>query len=134
MINFQGDYYHDDRMFVLYLCKGTEEIEGDHIATTIYHENPPENATWCLVTYKNTERYMVARVDTFETKQEAEDYMKHVEPQVPLISLGGQAPKPPLDHDTFLEWKQANDFREYDYKVMYMPGGSNPTEIMLRPR
>ncbi len=89
---FNGEIYCDDRMFVLYLCKGTVDIDDDLITTTIYHEEAPKDYKWCLVTYRNVDRYSIVRVDHFNSKDEAKAYMKKVEPTVPLISLGGGAP------------------------------------------
>ncbi|MFC1866522.1 hypothetical protein ACFL0H_00050 [Thermodesulfobacteriota bacterium] len=138
MIQFNGEFYHDDRLFVLYLCKGTDETRSDHVATTIYHENPPPDALWCIVTYRNVERYVAVRVDIFESKKAAVEYMRNVEPTVPLISLGGTSPKPPLNYDDFVLWKKENGFKEYDYKTMYKTmfaiGGVNPTEVIYRTR
>jgi len=131
---FNGEFYRDDRMYVLYLCKCTEEIRTDHIVTIIYHENPPSHAKWCLVTYKNIERYMAVRVDTFNSKQDAEEYLQRVEPTVPLISLGGKSCNQPLSYKEFKEWKRDQGFQEYVYKKMYLPGGENPTEMILRKR
>ena len=31
----------------------------------------------------------------------------------------------------FVQWKEQQDFQEYDYRKMYMPGGSNPSETMI---
>ncbi len=129
---FYGEIYHDDRMFVLYVCKCTEEIRDDLIATTIYHEESPENHKWCVVTYKNVTRYNPTRVDCFDSEGEAIAFRKRVEPQVPLISLDGKSPHALLPYDQFVSWKERNGFKEYDYKKMYLPGGSNPKETMYR--
>ncbi len=46
-IKFQGEEYFDDRLFVLYLCKGKVEIQSDGvIITTIYHEQEPADFIW----------------------------------------------------------------------------------------
>ena len=121
-IKFNCEYYRDDRMYVLYLCKCTEEIENANVATIIYHENPPPDSKWCLVTYKNVERYMAVRIDTFESKQEADEYLERIEPTVPLISLGGRSRNPPLSYEEFTKWKSEQGFEEYDYKKMYTRG------------
>ena len=133
-IAFNGEYYRDDRMYVLYICRCSEDVQMDHVATTIYHEDPPPNSKWCLVTYRNVERYVAVRVDAFESKQEAEEYMKRVEPTVPLVSLGGRPRNPPLPYEEFARWKSEQGFQEYDYKKMYLPGGENPREVILRER
>jgi len=77
---------------------------------------------------------MAVRADIFETKQEAEEYMKRIEPTVPLVSLGGQPRNPPLEYKDFAKWKSDQGFEDYDYKTMYMPGGANPREMLLRKR
>ncbi len=117
-------------MYVLYICKGTETIVGDRVSTTIYHEESPVNAKWCLVTYRNNNRYMAVRSDFFDSRQDAEAYMKEVEPMVPLISLGGQPRNPPLPYEEFLRWKKKEGFQEYDYKKMFLPDSKNPFEMM----
>jgi hypothetical protein len=134
MIEFNGEYYHDDRMFVLYLCKGKREVHHDHIYTTIYHENPPLDALWYLVTYRNVKRYMAVRVDSFKSKEEAVKYMRKVEPIVPRISLYGRPPIRPLEYNEFAKWKHDNDLKEYDYKSIYSEGGKNHHEVMIGPR
>lgn len=131
-IEFNGQMYNDDRMFVLYLCKGT--VNADGTATTIYHEEPPDNSKWCLVTYRNVPRYPAVRVDHFDTLEEAQAYIKKVEPTVPLISLGGKGPRVQLPYNEFVKWKTDNGFREYDFKAMYQPGGANLQEILYTNR
>jgi hypothetical protein len=59
--------------------------------------------------------------------------MQSVEPLMPLISLGGKSPQQPLSYKEYLSWKEANGFKEYDYKSMYKPGGTNPCEHILQP-
>lgn len=134
-ISFEGEVYNDDRMFVLYVCKCTVAVEHDIIATTIYHEKPPESYKWCVVTYRNVRRYRAVNADHFESENDARTYMAKVEPTVPLISLGGRSPDIPLSYDKFIDWKEKNGFKEYDYKKMYtMPGGNNPQETILSRR
>ena len=130
-----GEIFHDDRMFVLYLCKCTvapfEGLEN----VTIYHEETPENFKWCLATYRNVDRYPIYRTDEFDSEAEAIEYAKHIEPQTPLVSLGGNSPNPPMSYTDFLDWKKENEFEEYDYRKVFTPGGSNPQEsVMRRPR
>ena len=129
---FNGELYNDDRMFVLYVCKCL--IVGEDattITTTICHDSAPAEHKWCLVTYRNTARYPVHRVDHFDTEQLARSYQKRIEPTVPLISLGGKAPVSPLDYDQFVEWKARNKFSEYDFRSMYTPGGHNHRETVI---
>ena len=40
MVEFQGQLYFDDRLYILYLCKGAGEVNPDGLVSiTIYHEN-----------------------------------------------------------------------------------------------
>jgi hypothetical protein len=57
---FNGETYHDDRMFVLYVCKCIENINNDVIATTIYHEEATDNHKWCVVTSQDTDIIVAA--------------------------------------------------------------------------
>ncbi len=127
---FNGEIYHDDRLYVLHVSKCTVDINNDVRATTIHHEVAPENHKWCVVTYSNVSRYPPNRVDCFDSEDEAIAYMRKVEPQVPLISLGGRSPRIPFPYDQFVSWKKENKFTEYDYKKLYLPGGTNPKETI----
>src|SRR3979411_2982362 len=95
-IPFDSQLYNDDRIFVLPIsrCKATVDSDGI-VTTTIYHDSPPADAKWGLVTYRNTERYPAVRGDDFRSLEEARAYLERVEPTVPLISLGGVSPEVP---------------------------------------
>ena len=128
---YQEQDYFDDRLFVLYLCAGTVEIEDGKdgaVWTSVYHENPPETHIWCVVTYKNCLRYPLYRVDSFHQKEDAVAYIRQIEPETPLISLGGQPPKNPLPFEQYLEWKKRNNLPDYDWKSLYSVGGANASE------
>jgi len=130
-IEFQGQNYFDDRLFVLYLCAGTVEIEDDKDGvawTKIYHENPPKEHVWCVATYKNYQRYPLYRVDCFHNKENAIAYIKQIEPETPLISLDGQSPQNPLSHEKYLEWKKSNNLQDYEWKSLYSADGANASE------
>ena len=133
-LEFDGLTYHDDRMYVLYVSPCTVKADEETISTTIYHENIPGTHKWCVVTYRNVERYTGVRVDHFETESEAIAYKQSVEPTVPLISLGGCSPETPLPFDQFLKWKESNGFKEYNYKEMYAAGGNNHQETFHQAR
>jgi len=134
-INFQEQEYFDDRMFVLYLCKGRVEIEPDGVAvTTIYHEQEPTDSVWCVATYRNCFRYPLYRVDSFYKKEDAVEYIKTIEPETPLISLGGKTPAQPAPYDEYLKWKNENKFKDYNWKKLYTPGGSNASERIYQTK
>jgi len=130
-IEFQGQKYFDDRLFVLYLCKGKVEIEPESdgvVWTRIYHEKAPDDYVWCVVTYRNYNRYPLYQVDSFYKKEDAEQYIKSIEPETPLISLGGNPPEIPLSYEEYSEWKIENNFKDYDWKSLYSPDGTNASE------
>ncbi len=130
-IKFQGQNYFDDRLFVLYLCKGTVEIEPNEdgvVWTKIYHEKELDNYIWCVATYRNCNRYPLYRVDSFYKKEDAEEYIRKIEPETPLISLGGNPPATPLSYKDYSEWKVKNGLKEYDWKSLYSQDGTNASE------
>ena len=131
---FNGEQYNDDRMYVLTLAKCTMKEDAESIETIIYHEDIPDNYIWCVVTYRNVKRYSATRVDPFNSKNEAESYLEHVEPQTPLISLGGRTPSNLLPYGKYVEWKNNNNFKEYDYKKMFKSGGSKPREFLVQQK
>ena len=63
VIEYKGEDYRDDRMFVINLSHGKE---GD----------VPK---WILTTYRNTVRLITSKTNCFDTKEEAIDYLKSVE-------------------------------------------------------
>ena len=130
MIEFDGNLYNDDRMFVLYIAPCIFSEDSENITYQVYHEKPPPEHTWCIVTYRNTERYPASKVDTFNSKEEAEKYKANVEPSCPLVSLRGE-PKKFRSYEEYISWKEWQDFEEYDYKKVFTPGGSNPSETMI---
>ncbi|MDO8466794.1 MAG: hypothetical protein Q7S83_01500 [bacterium] len=130
-IKFEGQDYFDDRIFVLYLCKGTVEIEPGpegSVWTRIYHEKAPNDYIWCVVTYRNCNRYPLYRVDSFYKKEDAEQYIKKIEPETPLISFGGKPSKSPLSYEEYSEWKVKNGFKDYDWQSLYFSDGTNASE------
>ena len=124
MINFKGETYRDDRLFVLNLTHGKEE----------------EKSKWILVTYRNTIELPVYKTNCFNTKEDAIEYLKNVEQLTPLISNNEQPLEIPeseiSDWDYFNNWlKQNNLFsaisekqhckfwrnnKGWDYKKNYM--------------
>lgn len=133
MIEFQGQFYFDDRLYVLYLCKVTAEIKSDgFISTAIYHEEALDNYRWCIVTYRNCSRYPVFSTKLFDSKDEANAYIRKIEPETPLISLNGKSPSNSASYEEYLCWKKNNNFKEYDYRTMYTLDGNNPKEIIFQ--
>ena len=136
MIEFNGHSYFDDRLYVTYLCKGTVEISPDDgvATTTIYHEQTPVNHVWCVVTYRDYNRYPLFRVDSFYKKDAAVSYIKIIEPETPLISLNGNSPLRPKTYEEYSIWKQSSNLKDYDYRSMFTLGGKNPTERIMQTK
>jgi len=137
MIKYQEREYFDDRLFILYLCKGKVEIQPDGlVSTTIYHEKELTDFVWCLVTFRNCARYPATRVDSFYKKEDAITYQKSIEPETPLISLQGKSPINPLSYEEYRSWKNKNDFKEYDFHEVFTarPKGSNARETFMEEK
>jgi hypothetical protein len=135
VINFKGLRYYDDRLFVLSLCRGKIKVNTDGtVESIIFHVPDGVDFIWCLATYRNSEKYPLANLHHFESKDEAQRYLELVEPTVPLISLNGQAPNPPLSYADYIVWKRQNNMSEYDYRKVYLPGGENPCELIVQSK
>ena len=75
---WKGHWYHDDRLFVLDIVlakKGSGRV-------------------WAVITRRNCTGYPPVRVDEFDSREDAQAYVKEVEPITPLISHGGSARSP----------------------------------------
>ena len=89
---FNGETYLDDRMYVLNLGVGTVSQAGK------------KETRYVLFTYRNTAALPPVRTDNFETKEEAIDYVKEVEFQVPLVSNHGTPLQIPEGVDPWEYW------------------------------
>ena len=127
-----GVTYNDDRMFILYICKCTIEENADSIRTIIHYQETPLNCIWSVATFRNNPRYTLCKIDHFNNKEEAEAFVAHVEPQTPLVSLGGQSPTSPLSFSEYSDWKSEMNLKEYDYKSMFLEDSVNPTDTLTR--
>ena len=85
---YQDETYRDDRMFVLNLSLGKSNNKEKYI----------------LMTYRNTPQLPPVRVDDFNTKEDAIEYIKKIEPKVPLTSLDRQPLNIPKNTDTWEYW------------------------------
>jgi hypothetical protein len=131
---FNGETFHDDRMYLLYTCKcATSETEED-IATTIYHVAAPQGHTWCVVTYRNSARFQAVKVDHFKSENRAIEYAQHFSPRSPLVSLNGKAPHRPMSYQLYSKRLRENNLSEYSYKNLYPKGVRNPSEKIYLPK
>ena len=127
-----GERYNDDRMFVLHIARCSVVERDGMIETTIHHDDPPHDARWCLVSYRNTARLPAYRVDHFDSREAAQRYLEEVAPSVPLVSLGGRSPYPPMTFPQYEAWERANGLRPCDPLSMFTSGGSNARELITQ--
>ena len=85
---YQDETYRDDRMLVLNLSIGKSNDKKKYI----------------LITYRNTPQLPAVRVDDFDTKKDAIEYIKRIEPRVPLTSLDRQPLDIPKNANTWEYW------------------------------
>lgn len=85
MYLYQGKIYNDDRLFILDLVRARK---GDHYI-------------WSVITRRNHEGHPAFRVDEFESRKAAVEFIKRTEPTTPRISLVGKSPEIPLSYDEY---------------------------------
>ena len=112
--SYHGYDYRDDRMFVMNIATATKD----------------DKRCWNLATYRNTISLPATRNDFFDTKEELIDYIKKVEPCVPLISNNGQSLEIP-NHinneniyevwDYFNKWLSERDLFSSVKQISHVP-------------
>ena len=116
-IKFQNDVYRDDRIYVMNLSNGILEIDSKKIPKFV------------LVTYRNNINLVATRADHFETKEEAEKYIKTVEFEVPLISNNGNPLLIPANEDKWkfwINWLEENNLNSTLSGYQNVPYHYNP--------
>ena len=86
MIFWQGTMYRDDRVFILDLqlaSKGVRQV-------------------WAVTTRRNIDGFPPFRVDDFESRERAVEFIQRIEPTTPRISLGGKPPENPVSYDEYV--------------------------------
>tara|TARA_B100000780_G_scaffold74753_1_gene50264 strand:+ start:1064 stop:1759 length:696 start_codon:yes stop_codon:yes gene_type:complete len=92
VIEYKGKDYRDDRIFVINLSHGKEG----------------EVPKWILSTYRNTVHIKVYKTNCFDNKEEAVNYLKSIEYEVPLISNHGNPLEIPKDIEN--KWEYFNEW------------------------
>jgi hypothetical protein len=82
---YDGRYYNDDRIFVLEMTRAKKG----------------KTDVWAVITRRNCQGYPPFRVDDFQTRDEALNFAKRIEPTTPLVSLGGNSPQTPLPYEEY---------------------------------
>jgi len=132
-VEFEGETYYDDRMFIFYICKVRSEIVSNQRRTTIYHQEAPDDHVWAVVYYRNCARMMPWKIDYLRTREEAEQHYRDLAPGVPRVSLGGESPSWLITYEEYAAWLVENGLSEYDYRKFYPGGGSNLKEVVYEP-
>jgi hypothetical protein len=86
MVFWQGTMYRDDRVFILDLqlaSKGDRQV-------------------WAVTTRRNIDGFPPFRVDDFETREKAVEFIQRIEPTTPRISFGGRPPNNPVSYDEYV--------------------------------
>jgi len=86
MFFWQGRMYRDDRVFILDLqlaSKGDRQV-------------------WAVTTRRNIDGFPPVRVDDFETKGKAVEFIQRIEPTTPRMSFGGKSPDNPVPYDEYV--------------------------------
>ena len=96
MIEYNGELYRDDRLFVINLTYG--KLKNDLTRKTV--------SKWTLITYRNTKQLTYTRSDFFENKGAAIKYLKDVEPKCPLISNDEKPLVIPNGQNAWLYWNR----------------------------
>jgi hypothetical protein len=78
--------YRDDRVFILDLQLATKGVRK----------------VWAVTTRRNVDGFPPFRVDDFETKEKAIEFIQRIEPTTPRISYGGKSPETPVSYDQFV--------------------------------
>jgi hypothetical protein len=86
MVLWQGTMYQDDRVFILDLQLATK---GDR-------------KVWAVTTRRNVVGFPPLRVDDFETREKAIEFIQRIEPTTPRISFGGKPPENPVSYDEYV--------------------------------
>ena len=113
-IPYQGEDYRDDRMYVMNIATAKKDNKN----------------CWNLATYRNILSLSATRNDFFDTKKEVLDYIREVEPRVPLISNNGQPLEIPnhineedIDGiwNHFSEWLKERDLFSAVKEISHVP-------------
>ena len=105
MIEYQDETYRDDRLYVINIARGTVTKGSE------------KTVRWVMATYRNTVRLPATRSDHFETRDKAIEYLKEIEPTVPLICNGGKPLRIPDGVDRWeywIEWLGKNNIVQFN--------------------
>lgn len=134
---FGGDYYRDDRMYVMRITSDFSKSNDGSITASMKAEGRVQpDVPVVLITYRNVASLPAVRVDDFPSRREAIEYIKNVEPTCPRVSGNGQAPKPTPSWDEHLEWLHSLGLRSAAEGDGSIPDwgarDDNPRETLMR--
>jgi hypothetical protein len=94
MLSFGGQYYLDDRMFVV-------DVEPVAPAATTDDRLPD---CWAVTTRRNVPGYAMFRRRLFDNREQAIAVLHALAPQTPRLSLHGLSPIPAPSYEQHNQW------------------------------
>lgn len=96
--------FHDDRQFVM-------EVSRTKSGAAMAIDQ------WSVITRRNVPGYPPFRIDSFDTREEAQRFYESVVTKTPLVSLGGKPMDPEPTLDEFRAWLRSNGLKDRDIGV-----------------
>lgn len=131
---FSGQMYLDDRMYVNSVWPCVVEQAGDEEKTTIYYGDPPPDHQHCVVTYRNIRTYPITGCSVYSSFEEAAWCAQNLCRDTPMVSCGGKAVEPRPSWEEHLALCNSNGWEEFDPSQVFLPGGINRREILIKKR
>jgi len=93
-------------MYVMQITVGSTRSSGELEEAITGRELSSHgwSETVLLLTYRNVPSLPAVRSDSFDSLEEAIEYVKSVEPTCPRVSLGGRPPQPTPSWEEHLDW------------------------------
>jgi hypothetical protein len=98
--------FHDDRQFVMEITR----TKSGAVAVTAIDQ-------WSVITRRNVPGYPPTRVDSFNTREEAQRFYESVVTKTPIASLGGKAMDPEPTLDDYRAWLRSKGLTDRDIGV-----------------
>ena len=105
MLSFGGQYYLDDRMFVV----DVEPVASSDAA------DQPATAHWAVTTRRNVPGYVLFRRRLFETREQAIAVLRRFAPLTPRLSLCGLSPIPAPSYEQHNQWLRERGLAPLQY-------------------
>ena len=118
-LDLDGEHFLDNRLYLMHVARCTVSVNDGVRATTVHFADAPPGHQWCVLTRRNTAKWPPIRINHFPTEEAAVDFLRHIEPLTPLISLAGKSPARPLSYAAYCEWKRINRLANFDWTWLF---------------